>query len=72
HIGHVALRVKELRQLEMQLKALRETCRSAQDAEHCGILNGLNVMAQKQTTSSDMTGHVHGAHPGVKTRKSLS
>ena len=70
HIGHVALRVKELRQLEMQLKALRETCRSAQDAEHCGILNGLNVMSQKQTTSTDMAGHVHGAHPGVRTRKS--
>jgi uncharacterized protein YunC (DUF1805 family) len=71
HIGHVAHRVKELRQLEMQLKALREMCRSAQDAEHCGILNELNVMSQKLTTSADMTGHVHGSHPGVRTRKSL-
>ena len=70
HIGHVAHRVKELRQLEKQLKGLRELCRSAQDAEHCGILNELNVMSQKQSISSDMTGHVHGAHAGVRTRKS--
>jgi hypothetical protein len=28
-------------------------------------------MAQKQTTSVDMSGHVHGAHPGVRTRKPL-
>jgi DNA-binding transcriptional MerR regulator len=70
HIGHVAHRVKELRQLERQLKGLRELCRSAQDAEHCGILNELNVMSQKQSISSDMTGHVHGAHAGVRTRKS--
>jgi Cd(II)/Pb(II)-responsive transcriptional regulator len=70
HIDHVAHRVKELRQLEKQLKGLRELCRSAQDAEHCGILNELNVMSQKQSISSDMTGHVHGAHAGVRTRKS--
>jgi Cd(II)/Pb(II)-responsive transcriptional regulator len=70
HISHVAHRVKELQQLEMQLEGLRELCRSAQDAEHCGILNELNVMSQKPTISSDMTGHVHGAHAGVRTRKS--
>ena len=70
HIGHVAHRVKELRQLEKQLKALREMCRSAQDADHCGILNGLNVISQKQITSVNMAGHVHGAHPGVRIRKS--
>jgi Cd(II)/Pb(II)-responsive transcriptional regulator len=70
HIDHGAHRVKELRQLEKQLKGLRELCRSAQDAEHCGILNELNVMSQKQSISSDMTGHVHGAHAGVRTRKS--
>jgi uncharacterized protein YunC (DUF1805 family) len=72
HIGHVAHRVKELRQLEKQLRALRELCRTAMDAEHCGILNELNVRSQKQTTSADTAGHVHGSHPGVKTRKPLS
>lgn len=68
HIGHVAHRVKELRQLEKQLKSLRELCRNAQDVEHCGILNELNAMSQQQATSADMAGHVHGAHPGVRTR----
>ena len=72
HIGHVAQRIKELRQLEKQLKALRELCPGMQDTEHCGILNELNVMPQKQTTSADKAGHVHGSHPGVKTRKPLS
>jgi Cd(II)/Pb(II)-responsive transcriptional regulator len=72
HIGHVAHRVRELRQLEKQLKGLRELCRSAQDAEHCGILNELNLMSQKQVATADMAGHVHGAHSGVRTRKSAA
>ena len=41
HIGHVAARIRGLRQLEQQLKALREQCTEAQDAGHCGILGGL-------------------------------
>ncbi len=41
HIGHVAARIRELRQLEKQLKALREQCAGVHDAAHCGILNGL-------------------------------
>ncbi len=41
HIGHVATRIRELRQLEKQLKALREQCAGVHDAAHCGILNGL-------------------------------
>lgn len=68
HIGHVAHRVRELLQLKKQLVGLRELCRSAQDAKHCGILNELNAMSLKQAPSS---GHVQGAHPGVRTRKSL-
>ena len=68
HIGHVAHRVRELLQLKKQLIGLRELCRSVQDAKHCGILNELNAMALKQAPSSV---HVQGAHPGVRTRKSL-
>ncbi|TDS84467.1 Cd(II)/Pb(II)-responsive transcriptional regulator [Comamonas sp. JUb58] len=41
HIGHVALRIQELRGLEAQLIALRDRCRGSQDVEHCGILAGL-------------------------------
>ncbi|WP_151447652.1 Cd(II)/Pb(II)-responsive transcriptional regulator [Lacisediminimonas profundi] len=42
HIGHVADRIRELRGLEKQLKALRQRCHSEQDAAHCGILNALS------------------------------
>lgn len=41
NIGHVATRLRELRQLDKQLKSLREQCAGGQDAAHCGILGGL-------------------------------
>lgn len=41
HIGQVATRIRELRQLARQLKALRRQCGGAQEAAHCGILNEL-------------------------------
>ncbi len=41
HIGHVATRIRELRQLEKQLNALREQCAGSTRAAHCGILNEL-------------------------------
>lgn len=42
HIETVANRIKELRQLEKQLKELRELCQTNQDSAHCGILNELS------------------------------
>jgi hypothetical protein len=42
HIGHVATRLDELRDLERELKRLRTQCRAAQDAGHCGILADLS------------------------------
>lgn len=60
HIGHVAQRVRELRQLEKQLKALRAQCQGVQDAAHCGILQGLSDGAATPSTVS--VGHVHGSH----------
>ncbi|MFM2007536.1 MAG: hypothetical protein RLZZ09_3191 [Pseudomonadota bacterium] len=41
HICHVATRIRELRQLEKHLKALREQCVGIHAAERCGILNEL-------------------------------
>ncbi len=58
HIGHVAQRVRELRQLEKQLKALRAQCLGAQDAAYCGILQGLALAPPR----GKVTGHVHGTH----------
>ena len=62
HIGHVAERVKELRSLEKQLKALRLACKGTQDAEHCGILNELTAVAMGPSASMKHKGHLPGAH----------
>lgn len=62
HIGHVAERIRELRQLEKQLKRLRETCLGGRDAQHCGILNELTEIAKLPVGSAGREGHVHGAH----------
>jgi Cd(II)/Pb(II)-responsive transcriptional regulator len=62
HIGHVAHRIRELRTLEKQLRELRNTCRTTQDAEHCGILNQLNMLAGQPAGQRAAPGHVHGAH----------
>jgi Cd(II)/Pb(II)-responsive transcriptional regulator len=64
HIGHVAHRIRELRTLEKHLRELRDTCRTTQDAEHCGILNELNKMAGQPAALRVAPGHVHGAHTG--------
>lgn len=62
HIGHVADRVRELRTLEKQLKALRETCRQATDTEHCGILNGLSQAQRTARKTTSRQRHVLGTH----------
>ena len=63
HIGHVATRIRELRQLEKQLKVLREQCAGANDAAHCGILTELaNASAAPRPPAAQRADHVHGAH----------
>ncbi len=61
HIGHVASRIRELRQLEKQLKALREQCVDVLEAQHCGILNGLTQLALP-TGGRTVSAHVRGSH----------
>ena len=68
HIGHVAERIRELRQLEKQLRSLRETCVGGQDAQHCGILNELTEIARSPVPGPGRDGHVHGAHAGSGAR----
>lgn len=41
HIGHVAVRIRELEHLQEQLKELRHRCGQAGGLKHCGILQGL-------------------------------
>ena len=42
HIETVTNRIKDLQQLEKQLRELRELCHANQDSAHCGILNELS------------------------------
>lgn len=42
HIGQVAARIAELRQLERHLVDLRSCCNAPSDAAHCGILHELS------------------------------
>ena len=67
HVGHVVQRIKELKALEKELRALRLQCASSQPAADCGILEGLDQAARQAPPVSvpSKTGHVHGAHRGV-------
>lgn len=69
HIGHVAKRIRELRQLEKQLRSLRETCLGGQEAQNCGILNELTEIAKTPSSGHSHESHVHGAHTGNRGRK---
>ena len=69
HIGQVADRIRELRQLERHLKELRELCQEAQDAGHCGILNELAQNARPSAENeSGASGHVLRPHKGGRQR----
>jgi len=61
HIGHVARRLRELRALEKQLKALRERCVNANMAGDCKILKELS---DPVTPAVGRRGprHVQGTH----------
>ena len=61
HIGHVAQRIRELRGLEGQLRALRAQCASPHAAKDCGILQGIDVAAG-QPGKAPARRRVRGAH----------
>jgi Cd(II)/Pb(II)-responsive transcriptional regulator len=61
HINHVAKRIRELRQLDKQLKALRAQCSGVNETADCGILAGLS--RQGSANRGRMaTAHVPGPH----------
>ena len=61
HIGHVVGRIRELRLLEKQLRALRTRCHGVQDTRHCGILNGL-AAGTSSSNAAQSGRHVPGSH----------
>ena len=63
HIGHVALRIAELKTLEAELRELRARCEAPQAVSSCGILKGL-AKREVGGDAAARTPHVHvgGAH----------
>jgi len=61
HIGHVGQRIRELRALEKDLKALRARCSAPNAIEACGILNQLDG-AVSHGHSAAPHRHIRGAH----------
>ena len=64
HIGHVATRIRELRQLEKQLRALRDQCVEVHDAARCGVLAGLSQAASLPAGAA-------GRNPALSVHRSL-
>lgn len=61
HIGHVTHRIRELRTLQKDLKALRARCGTPHAIEQCGILNELDTAAA-QSASAPPHRHIRGTH----------
>lgn len=69
HIGHVQERIRELRNLDKDLRALRDLCKVAQEPSRCGILNGLAETAHAGTAHpASHVGHVHKASAKARAR----
>lgn len=63
HIAHVDARIRDLRQLQRQLRQLREQCAVPRDVAHCGILVELAQPSGPVPAHADeCAGHVRGAH----------
>ena len=60
HIGHVSRRIRELRTLEKELRALRARCTEAREAQACGILAELATVSQAPRKAGKA--HVKGSH----------
>lgn len=73
HIGHVAARIRDLRQLDKQLKSLREHCVVARDAGRCGILSGLSRAVAATPDKAPPRPHVAGSHARCRpSRRAMS
>jgi len=62
HIGHVAQRIRELRALEKELKALRGKCQAIQGTSECGIMQTLGSAIGAPAVAADGHGKLHRTH----------
>ncbi|MBR6976743.1 MAG: Cd(II)/Pb(II)-responsive transcriptional regulator [Ottowia sp.] len=59
HLGHISGRIRQLRALERQLKALRARCNGHCEGAHCAIVHGI----AEQAASGVPPAPVDGIHP---------
>ena len=57
HIEHVAVRIKELKQLQKQLIELRKSCSGIGSVDQCGVLTELSKIEPKSNINKNR--HVH-------------
>jgi Cd(II)/Pb(II)-responsive transcriptional regulator len=62
HIGHVVSRIKELKALEKELRALRANCSANQSAADCGILDELEKAARDHDHSANASARTGSHH----------
>ena len=60
HISHVAKRIAELKELQTELKQLRNSCQSTEATKNCGILQSLS--AAEGSTPKNLGSHGGGCH----------
>ena len=60
HIEHVAVRIKELKQLQKQLIELRKSCSGIGSVDQCGVLTELSKIEPKSKINKNR--HVHRTH----------
>jgi Cd(II)/Pb(II)-responsive transcriptional regulator len=61
HIGHVAERIRELRDLQSVLETLRARCDGSARVDACGLLDAL-AGGDSASRSRQVPRHVHGPH----------
>ena len=61
HLSHVQARIRELVELESELKTLQTRCQVVRPADECGILQGLTE-APANGNHSSPSSHVPGSH----------
>ena len=61
HIEHVAQRIRDLRELQKELKSLREQCDGV--AAECGILDGLKQVTVRKSTGQGVHSVGHRRPP---------
>jgi Cd(II)/Pb(II)-responsive transcriptional regulator len=62
HIGHLEMRVRELRALQTQLEAIRAHCSAPGAVDDCGALKQLERLEPATRVQTESRHHIDGSH----------